>query len=353
MGLMDFIKSQLIEIIEWTDDSRDTLSYRYPDEDKEIKRGAQLIVRESQVVQFVYLGQFGDMFGPGKYTLTTDNIPVLTRLKGWKYGFESPFKADVYYVVTRLFTGNKWGTSNPVMMRDADFGIVRLRAFGTYDFRVVDPPRFLKEVAGTDQHFRLDEFSDAMRSRLVSVFSDALASSKVPALDVATRYTELGEALLPLINPVLHEKYGLEMTSFILENVSVPPEVEAAIDKRSSMAAVGNLNDYVKYQMAQGLEHGGTGVGSLGAELAVGASIAQQMVNQPGGILSQATAPAAPPPAPTPAGLPELVGPADAAQALGVSEADVIASLEAGDLKGKKIGTQWRITRAALRDFIG
>jgi membrane protease subunit (stomatin/prohibitin family) len=354
MGLMDFIKSQLIEIIEWTDDSRDTLSYRFPDEDKEIKRGAQLIVRESQAVQFVYLGQFGDKFGPGKYTLTTDNIPVLTRLKGWKYGFESPFKADVYYVVTRLFTGNKWGTSNPVMMRDADFGIVRLRAFGTYDFRVVDPPKFLKEVAGTDQHFRLDEFSDAMRSRLVSVFSDALASSKVPALDVAARYTELGQALLPLINPVLNEKYGIEMSSFILENVSVPPEVEAAIDKRSSMAAVGNLNDYVKFQMAQGLEKGGAGVGGLGAELAVGASIAQQMLNQPGGIASQATAAAAaPPPAAAPAGLPELVSPADAAQALGVSEADVIASLEAGDLKGRKIGTQWRITRQALRDFVG
>ena len=353
MGLMDFIKSQLIEIIEWTDDSRDTLSYRFPDEDKEIKRGAQLIVRESQVVQFVYLGQFGDKFGPGKYTLTTDNIPVLTRLKGWKYGFESPFKADVYYVVTRLFTGNKWGTSNPVMMRDADFGIVRLRAFGTYDFRIVDPPKFLKEVAGTDQHFRLDEFSDAMRSRLVSVFSDALASSKVPALDVAARYTELGQALLPLINPVLNEKYGIEMSSFILENVSVPPEVEAAIDKRSSMAAVGNLNDYVKFQMAQGLEKGGAGVGGLGAELAVGASIAQQMLNQPGGIASQATAAAAAPPPAAPAGLPELVSPADAAQALGVSEADVVASLEAGDLKGKKIGTQWRITRQALRDFIG
>src|SRR5262245_10747062 len=197
MGLTDFIRSQFIEIIEWNDDSRDTLSFRFPDEDKEIKRGAQLIVRESQTVQFVYLGEFGDTFGPGKHSLTTDNIPVLSRLKGWKYGFESPFKADVYYVVTRLFTGNKWGTSNPVMMRDQDFGIVRVRAFGTYDFRIVEPRRFLKEVAGTDNHFRLDEFADTMRSRLVSVFSEALAESKVPVLDVATRYSELGEALLP------------------------------------------------------------------------------------------------------------------------------------------------------------
>jgi membrane protease subunit (stomatin/prohibitin family) len=349
MGITDFIRSQFIEIIEWTDDSRDTLSFRFPDDDKEIKRGAQLIVRESQVAQFVYLGQFGDTFGPGKHTLTTDNIPILNRLKGWKYGFESPFKADVYYVTTRLFTGNKWGTSNPVMVRDQDFGIVRVRAFGTYDFRVVDPQKFLKEVAGTDVHFRLDEFADTMRSRLVSVFSEALASSKVPVLDIATRYRELGDALLPLINPVFQSKYGLEMPSFILENVSVPPEVEQAIDKRASMAAVGNLNDFVKYQMAQGLGSGGSGVGSIGAEMAVGMSMAQQMMNQPGGIAAQTTPAAGAPPA---AGIPELLGPADAAKALGVSEADVIASLEKGDLKGKRIGSQWRLTRQAIADFL-
>nr|WP_202797417.1 SPFH domain-containing protein [Chthoniobacter flavus] len=236
---MDFIKGELIEIIEWTDDSRDTLSYRWPDEDKNIKNGAQLIVRESQTVQFVYVGQFGDTFGPGKYTLTTDNIPVLTKLQGWKYGFGSPFKADVYYLNTRLFTGNKWGTSNPVMMRDADFGIVRARAFGTYDFHITDPKLFLKEVAGSDQHFRLDEFADTMRSRIVSLFSEALAQAKIPVLDVAARYQEVGAALLPLINPVVTSKYGLEMTTFVLENVSLPPEVEQAIDKRSSMAAVG------------------------------------------------------------------------------------------------------------------
>lgn len=350
MGLMDFIKGQFIEIIEWTDDSRDTLSYRFPDEDKEIKRGAQLIVRESQMVQFVYLGQYGDLFKPGKYMLTTENIPVLTRLQGWKYGFESPFKADVYYVTTRLFTGNKWGTSNPVMVRDQDFGIVRLRAFGTYDFRIIDVPRFLKEVAGTDDHFRLDEFTDVMRSRIVSVFSEALATSKVPALDIATRYSELGEALLPLINPALREKYGLEMAAFVLENVSVPPEVEQAIDKRSSMSAVGNLNDFVKYQMAQGFEKGGAGAGGIGAEMAVGLAMAQQMMNQPGGITAQTT-PAAGTPAP-PGGLPETLSPADAAKLLGVTEADVIASLEAGDLKGKKIGSQWRLTRAQLAQFL-
>jgi excisionase family DNA binding protein len=350
MGLMDFVKGQLLEIIEWTDDSRDTLSYRYPDDDKEIKRGAQLIVRESQLVQFVYLGQFGDQFGPGKHTLSTDNIPILTRLKGWKYGFESPFKADVYFVTTRLFTGNKWGTSNPVMVRDPDFGIVRVRAFGTYDFRIVDAPLFLKEVAGTDDHFRLDEFADAMRSRIVSVFSEALATARVPVLDVATRYGELGEALLPLINPVLGVKYGLEMTSFILENVSVPPEVEQAIDKRSSMAAVGNLNDFVKYQMAKGLETGGAGAGGIGAEMAVGLAMAQQMLGQQGGIAAQATPAAGS--SPSSAGIPETLGPAEAAKALGVGEADVIASLESGDIKGKRIGSQWRVTRTALAEFL-
>ena len=219
MGLMDFITGEFIDVIEWTDDSRDTLSYRFPDEDKAIKNGAQLIVRESQVVQFVYLGEFGDTFSPGKHTLTTANIPVLTKLKSWKYGFNSPFKADVYYVNTRLFTGNKWGTSNPIMMRDNDLGIVRVRAFGTFDFHVVDAKLFLKEVAGSDQNFRLDEFADTMRSRMVSVFSEALASAHIPVIDVATRYSELGEALVPVINPVVGAKYGLEITSFVVENV--------------------------------------------------------------------------------------------------------------------------------------
>jgi len=353
MAILDFIKKQFIDIIEWTDDSRDTLSYRFPDDDREIKNGAQLIVRESQVAQFVYLGQFGDQFGPGRHPLTTDNIPILTDLKGWKYGLESPFKADVYYVVTRLFTGNKWGTANPVMMRDQDFGIVRLRAYGTYDFRISDVQKFLKEVAGTDDHFRLDEFNDTMRSRIVSVFSDALAQAKVPALDVAARYSELGEALLPVINPIIGDKYGLAMTSFILENVSVPPEVEQAIDKRSSMAAVGNLNDYVKYQMGQGMEKGGSGgAGGVAAEMAVGMAMAQQMMNQSGGLMAQTTKGIESKPAPSNGGGLELMNPAQVAQMLGVGESDVVASLEAGDLKGKKIGTQWRVPKAAVEAFI-
>lgn len=344
MSILGFIKGELLEIIEFTDDSRDTLSWRFPDEDKAIKNGAQLIVRESQTVQFVYLGQYGDLFGPGKHRLTTDNIPVLTRLKGWKYGFESPFKADVYFVTTRLFTGNKWGTANPVMMRDQDFGAVRLRAFGTFDFRVVEPAIFLREVAGTDHHFRLDEFADTMRSRIVSVFSDALASAGVPALDVATRYTELGDALLPLINPQVVSRYGIEITSFLVENISVPPEVEAAIDKRSSMSVIGNLNDYVKFQMAEAMTSGGEGgaAATMPAQMAMGFGLAQELVKQmqtPGA-------------APTAAGFPELLTPEQAAQILGVTEADVIATIESGELKGKKIGSAYRLTRAALDAFL-
>jgi excisionase family DNA binding protein len=356
MGLMDFIKGELIEIIEWTDDSRDTLSYRWPDDDKEIKRGAQLIVRESQMVQFVYLGQFGDLFPPGKHELTTDNIPILSTLKGWKYGFETPFKADVYYVTTRLFTGNKWGTSNPVMLRDNDFGIVRVRAFGVFDFKIVTPSLFLKEVAGSDHHFRLDEFADTMRSRIVSLFSEALAQAKIPVLDVAARYSEVGNAILPLINAVTVPKYGIEFANFVIENVSVPPEVEQAIDKRSSMAAVGNLNDYVKFQMAQGMaQPGGGGPGGFATEMAVGMAMAQQMMQQSG--MGAATppplpvAPASTAPAAAAAST-ELFAPADAAKLLGVSEADVLSTLESGDLKGKKIGSSWRITRKAIDDFL-
>jgi excisionase family DNA binding protein len=335
MSLSDFITGELVEIIEWTDDSRDTLTHRFPDRDRAIKNGAQLIVRESQRAQFMYLGEFGDQFGPGRHRLTTDNIPVLTRLRSWKYGFESPFKADVYFLTVRLFTGNKWGTTHPVMMRDADLGVVRAGAFGTYDFRVVDPRAFLREVAGSDHDFTLDEFAATMRSRIVSVFADALATARIPVLDVASRYRELGDALLPAINPIVLAKYGLEVTSFVVENISVPAEVEAALDKRSSMAAVGNLNDYVKYQLAQGMEKGGSG--GMAAELAVGLGVAQQIMKEQGGLGSP---------------LPELLSPSDAAAALGVAEADVVAAIESGALQAKQIGSAYRITRAALNAFL-
>ena len=397
--LFNIIRNQFIDVIEWTDDSRDTLSFRWPDEDKEIKNGAQLIVRESQLVQFVAAGQFADLFGPGKYTLTTENIPILSTILGWKYGFQSPFKCDVYYLNTRLFTGNKWGTANPVMMRDPDFGVVRLRAFGTYDFRIVDAPLFLKEVAGTDQHFRLDEFQDTMRSRIVSVFTDALARAHVPVLDVAGRYAEMGEALLPIINPTVREKYGLEISSFILENVSVPAEVEQAIDKQSSMRAIGNLNDYVKYQMGLSMGQGGEGgaAAAMPAQMTMGFAMAQEMMRgmqggmapghafgmQAAGGAGQGMSGVMPSGQGTTRGeeqgpnvVPgrgdvtgtfsgaavagEVAGldgltvltPGQAAALLSVPEEDVMASIQAGDLKARKIGSAWRIARSALDEFL-
>ncbi len=334
MGLIDFIKGEFIEVIEWTDDTRDTLTHRFPDADKAIKNGAQLIVRESQCVQFVYLGEFGDTFKPGKHTLTTDNIPVLTRLRSWKYGLESPFKADVYFLNTRLFTGNKWGTTNPVMMPDDDLGVVRVRAFGTYDFKIVDPRTFLREVAGSDHDFSVGEFIDVMRSRLVSAFSDAVAAARIPVLQIASRYREIGEALLPVINPVIGAKYGLHLSSFIVENVSVPAEVEQAIDKRSSMAAVGNLNEYVKFQMAQGMEQGGSAAGTA-TELAVGLSMAQQIIQAQGAFTA-----------------PELLTTAEVARRLGVDEPDVIAIIESGELIAKKIGSTYRIRRSELDAYL-
>lgn len=350
MSVLNFLKGELLEIIEWTDDSRDTLAYRFPDEDKEIKNGAQLIVRESQQVQFVAAGKYADLFGPGKHTLKTENIPILSTLLGWKYGFDSPFKCDVYFVNTRLFTGNKWGTANPVMMRDKDFGVVRLRAFGTYDFRIIDPAKFLREVAGTDHNFRLEEFADTMRSRIVSVFTDALATASVPALDVASRYSELGDALLPVINPAMTDKYGLEITTFILENVSVPPEVEQAIDKRASMGVIGNLNDYVKYQMGAAMAQGGdaAAAATVPATMAMGFGMAQEMMKS---MQSPTAAPAAPPVAATPPTA-DVLTPEQAAQLLSVSVEDVHAAIAAGELKARKIGNAFRISRAVFDQYL-
>ena len=242
------------------------------------------------------------------------------------------------------------------MMRDRDFGVVRLRAFGTYDFRIVEPAKFLREVAGTDQNFRLDEFADTMRSRLVSVFTEALARAGVPALDVAQRYAELGDALLPIINPAMRDKYGLEITTFILENVSVPPEVEQAIDKRSSMSVIGNLNDYVKYQMGVAMGQGGEAgaAATMPAQMAMGFGMAQEMVRN---MQAGATAPSAAAAGATSGTAPaasalEVLTPDQAAQVLGVSLQDVMASINAGDLKARKIGSAWRVAKSALEEFL-
>jgi excisionase family DNA binding protein len=345
MGISDFFKGELIEVVEWTDNTRDTLTYRFEDDDKAIKNGAQLIVRESQLAQFVYLGKFGDTFGPGRHSLVTNNIPVLTKLASWKYGFTSPFKADVYFLNVRLFSGNKWGTTHPIMVHDDTLGIVRLRAFGTFDFRIVDAKAFLREVAGSNRNFRLDEFSATMQSRLVSLFADALATARLKLEDLASRYRELGEALLPVVNDVMTSQYGVGVTSFTVQNISVPSEVERAIDKRGSMTEIGNMNDYVKFQMAQGMARARSS-GGIATELAVGLSVAQQVLGKSGGLGSVLAPSEA-------AATPELLSPADAARTLGVPESDVMKIIESGELPSKKIGDSYRITRGALQQYIG
>ncbi|MDQ3131640.1 MAG: SPFH domain-containing protein [Acidobacteriota bacterium] len=295
MSLFDKVKeaalSQFIEVIEWLDDSQDTILYRFPVHGQEIKNGAQLIVRESQVAVFVFEGQVADVFTPGRYTIDGGNTPILSKLGAWKYGFNSPFKSEVYFVNVKQFTDMKWGTSNPIMLRDNDFGIVRLRAFGAYSMRVADPGGFIKEVAGTNAHFQTEDIDAQLKRAIVTEFSDALGEMKIPALDLAAQYKELGEAIRAKINEDFRG-YGLEVTKFYVENISLPPEVEAAMDKRSSMGALGDANRYMQFQAADALrdaaqnEGGGAGLGAgLGAGFAVGGQMANAFgnVNQPGG----------------------------------------------------------------------
>ena len=241
MALWDRIKNELIDIIEWTDDSANTMVWRFPRFQNEIKNGAQLTVRESQVAVFVNEGQIADVYKPGRVKLETQNMPILTTLKGWKYGFNSPFKVEVYFVNTKNFTDNKWGTKNPIMLRDPEFGPIRLRAFGTYAVKVVDAGKFIREIAGTQAHFTTEEVSEQLRNLVVTRFTDALGESKIPILDLAANYDELSKFISAKINPEFGE-YGLEVTKFLVENISLPPEVETAMDKRSSMGIIGNLS---------------------------------------------------------------------------------------------------------------
>ena len=284
MGIIDKVKeaalNQFIEVIEWLDDSQSTLVYRFPVAGQEIKNGAQLIVRESQAAVFVFEGQVADVFTPGKYEIDGGNTPILTKLGAWKYGFNSPFKSEVYFVNTKQFTDLKWGTSNPVMMRDNDFGIVRLRAFGAYSLRVADPSEFIKEIAGTNAHFQTEDIDGQLKRAIVTEFSDALGELKIPALDLAAQYKEIGGKIRDMINEDF-KAYGLEVTKFYVENVSLPPEVEEAMDRRASMGALGNVDQYMKFQAADALrdaaqnEGGGAGLGAgLGAGFAVGNQMA-------------------------------------------------------------------------------
>ncbi len=285
MGIFDAIRSQLIEVIEWLDDSGNTMLYRFPVQGQEIKNGAQLTVRESQAAVFVYQGQIADVFGPGLYTIDGGNTPVLTKLGAWKYGFNSPFKAEVYFVNTKQFTDLKWGTSNPVMMRDTDFGMVRLRAFGIYSIRVTDPRALIKEIAGTNAHFVTEDIEGQLKRTLVSGFSDALAESKIAALDLASNYDELGKFTRSKLADEF-KSFGLDLTKFVIENVSLPAEVEAAMDKRTSMGVIGDVGRYAQFQAADAMRDaaqntsGGAGTGAgLGAGFAIGNAMAGAMTN--------------------------------------------------------------------------
>lgn len=281
-----FLASQFIEVIEWTDDSRDTMVYRFPVKGKEIKMGAQLTVRESQMAVFVNEGQIADVFGPGKYRLQTSNIPILTKLNAWKHGFNSPFKAEVYFVNTKQFTDQKWGTSNPVMMRDPDFGMIRLRGYGIYSYKVKDAAVFLKEVFGTNEEFDVSSISEQLKKLIVSGLTDLIAESKIPALDLAMNYDELSEAGKNKFN-IKFEEYGFELKSFYIENLSLPREVEEAMDKRTSMGVLGNVHTYAQFQAADAIrdaaKNEGGGFAGAGVGLGAGAAMGSMFANTFGG----------------------------------------------------------------------
>jgi membrane protease subunit (stomatin/prohibitin family) len=306
MGLLDNIKqqigSQFIEIIQWLDDTNDSLVYRFPVYNQEIKMGAQLTVRENQVALFVNEGKAADLFTPGRYELSTQNIPILTTLRGWKYGFQSPFKAELYFFNTRLFTDLKWGTTNPVMMRDSEFGMIRLRAFGTYAMKIADPKLFFNTVVGTQGLTTADEITGQLRSIVLSKLSDAIAESKIPALDISSKYDELSAFGRGRIGPEFGS-FGLELSKFFIENVSLPEEVEAAIDQRTKLGVLGDrLGQYTQLQAADALKVAAANPGGVaGVGVGIGAGVAMGQVmgtafGMGGGAGAGGTA--APPPAP-------------------------------------------------------
>ncbi len=299
MGIFDaigsLVKGQFIDVIEWTDNTGNTMVCKYDMGGKEIMMGAQLTVRESQVAIFVNEGELADVYGPGRYELSTANMPIMTKLQSWKFGFNSPFKADVYFVNTKQFLDRKWGTANPVMMRDAEFGMIRIRAFGVYAFKVADPMTFLREVFGTRKITTAEDIEGQIKRTLVSGLSDAIAESKIPALDLAANYDELSNYALQAINPKVLP-LGVTLTSFVIENISLPEEVEKSMDKRTSMGVLGDMNKYSQYQAAEAIRDAastpnsaaGTGMG-MGAGVAMGQMFANAF-HQP----AQQAAPAAP-----------------------------------------------------------
>lgn len=288
MGIMDFIRSELINIIEWTDDSSDTMVYRFPVHDQEIKMGAQLTVRESQAAIFVNEGQLADVFTPGRYELSTQNMPLLTTIKSWKYGFDSPFKAEVYFVNTKQFTDRKWGTMNPIMMRDAEFGMLRLRAYGIYAFRVEDPAKFMKEVFGTSSQYTVDALEGQLKRSIVSGISDLIAEFNKPAIDLAMYYDELSAAAKQKVQERF-DTFGLEISSLYIENISLPEDVEKVLDQRTSMGVMGNqMNKFTQYQAAQAIrdaaQNEGGGLAGAGVGLGAGAALGNAFANAFGDV---------------------------------------------------------------------
>ena len=298
MGLLDKLRGELIDIIEWIDDTNHTLVWRFPRYHNQIKNGAQLIVRPGQQAIFVHRGEVADIFEPGHYTLETDNLPILSTLMGWKHGFDSPFKAEVYFVSTRQITDLKWGTPNPIMLRDPDFGPIRLRAFGTYALRAIDPKALLEELVGTDGQFETDEVTELMRSIIIEAFSDLIGKSEVAALDLAARYREMSESLREMVCERIDDEYGLEVPQLFIVNISLPEAVEKALDTRTSMGVIGDMGRFQQYQMGQAMlsaaENPSGGGAAEGMGLGMGFAMANQMMRGAG----QAAPASGPPPAP-------------------------------------------------------
>ncbi|MFP4044696.1 MAG: SPFH domain-containing protein, partial [Rhodosalinus sp.] len=296
--VFSFLSGQFIDVIEWTNETRDTLVWRFERHGHEIKYGAKLTVREGQAAVFVHEGQLADVFTPGLYMLETNNMPILTTLQHWDHGFRSPFKSEVYFVSTTRFANLKWGTKNPVIARDPEFGPVRLRAFGTYAIRVADPARFLQEIVGTDGEFTMDEISFQIRNVIVQEVSRALAASGIPVLDMAANTADLGKLVAREIAPVMAD-YGLQIPELYIENISLPQAVEAALDKRTSMGLVGDLDRFAQYSAAEAMSRaadnpaGGGMAAGLGAGM--GMAMGAQMARQ-GPWGAQPAQPAPPPP---------------------------------------------------------
>jgi len=300
MGFFDKLMGEFIDVIEWVDNSDDTMVYRFERYGNEIKNEAKLIVRESQVAVFVNEGEIADIFEAGIYQLDTNNLPILTTLKHWSHGFNSPFKAEVYFFNMKQFTDIKWGTKNPIMLRDKEFGPVRIRSFGSYGIRIGDPSTFLKEIVGTDGYFTVDEVSDQLRNLIVSKFANIVGQMSIPVLDLAANYDKMGDFITEKISPDFNA-YGLELITLLIENISLPPKVEEALDKRTSMGLAGNLNDYLKYQSAEALGNAGSGGSSTAGDamgMGMGFAVAQQMaanLNAPSTATHSQSTPMPPP----------------------------------------------------------